>query len=43
MSNVVFNGEGEKHRLKVFEDRVLKKVSELKRDKVEGEQRRLLN
>jgi len=43
MSNVVFNSEGEKHRLKVFEDRVLKKVSELKRDKVEGEQRRLLN
>ena len=32
---MVFNSEGEKHRLKVFEDRVLKKVSELKRDKVE--------
>jgi hypothetical protein len=33
----------EKHRLKVFEKRVPKKISELKRDVVTGERRRLLN
>jgi hypothetical protein len=33
----------EKHRLKVFENRLLKKISELKRNEAKGERRRLLN
>jgi hypothetical protein len=33
----------EPHRLRVFENRVLRKISELKRDEVTGEWRKLYN
>jgi len=32
---------GEEHRLRVFENRVLRKILGLKRDKVKGEWRRI--
>jgi hypothetical protein len=34
---------GEKHRLRVFESRVLRKIFDLKRDEVTGEWRKLHN
>jgi hypothetical protein len=33
----------EEHRLRVFENRVLRRISGLKRDKVKGEWRKILN